>query len=128
MLFTARERLSIHHFVCVLLDRVNYYSSDCNIKEFLYYRKPTTNMVNLASGITKANFTKLNESSYSYISSKHYEPYTLTVKVHSNYKTFHLISCTCISYYRSFICKHCVALSREFDFNISIYYQQHNCL
>ena len=97
--------------MCNLLmdDLINYCSS--KKKEFKYYREPEPEMKRKGKALDKKLFVLQDTNKYYYDNKYH-----IGVEDSLHYPLFKYIGCSCISFHKNYICKHCVAVAFHFGY------------
>ena len=98
-------------------------------KFFNYFREPTAEMKKKSKLIDDNcivldtniqglyHFNKFDKQTQQWCLSKYY----IQVSANNIYEGLKFISCTCLSYYKSYICKHALKIADMFDFQIPGY-------
>jgi hypothetical protein len=115
---TDYRKPSIYQLIIKLMDKCIGYCS-LNIKPFCWYREPDSGMINRA----KIDIIDSPKDLFIYLGNNYYlfhgnTQYQLFHTSHPTYPGYEFISCTCLSFYKNYICKHCVALSIKLKKNI----------
>ena len=100
---------------------VNYYSVEG--AEFKYYREPESQMIKKAKELEVKSFItdNVNPNIHYYNKPGSSIQYVISVFQNMIYTDYHYFTCTCHSYYKSYVCKHIVKVADIFSYKLKGY-------
>lgn len=117
--YTDYELYSVAMFLKIVIEKmINTYT--VAPKEFKYYREPSIDMIEMANKIidSNINFIQSNQNPQLYVFDGPESKYNMFVGDNHVYNTYKFISCTCLSFHASYVCKHSVALAIRLKYRL----------
>ena len=116
--YTGYEIVSVYKFLCIVIDKLINQAS-YQPDEFKFYRSPDFDMITKARELLDMDFPFMEEGFFQ--NSKYYSfnnKYRLVVEDNLIYQGYKFVSCQCISYNESFVCKHTIALAIKLNLKL----------